>query len=67
MFFFSPVVEPVNPMRDMDTLALDELTSDCGTDFELDSRPDLEPGHNISCLDTGNESDTSLFVPQPHK
>ena len=57
--------EPVNPERDMDTLALDELTSDCGTDFELDSRPDLDPSHNIP--DAGAESDSSLFVPQPQK
>ena len=65
----SAVGEPVNPDRDMDTLALDELTSDCGTDFDLDSRPDLEPSHNIadSILDAGAESDTSYFIPQPQK
>ncbi|KAF2364658.1 EGF-like calcium-binding domain [Trinorchestia longiramus] len=62
-----PPAQLVNPERDMDTLAVDELTSDCGTDLELDLRSDLEPSTRTNVVDLGEESDTSLFVPQPQR
>ena len=45
----------------METLPSDELVSDCGTDFELESRPELIEAMS----DPGTESDTSLFIPKP--
>ncbi|XP_076056118.1 FAT atypical cadherin kugelei isoform X2 [Oratosquilla oratoria] len=62
-----PVEGPVDPGRDMETLPADELVSDCGTDFDLESRPDLDTSHLLDQTDPGAESDTSLFSPQPQR
>ena len=59
---------PVDPARDMETLPADELVSDCGTDFDLESRPDLNTSELLDPVsDPGTESDTSLFIPQPQR
>lgn len=59
---------PVDPGRDMETLPADELVSECGTEFELESRPDLDTSQLLDPnSDAGAESDTSLFVPQPQR
>lgn len=63
-----PVEGPVDPGRDMETLPADELVSECGTEFELESRPDLDTSQLLDPnSDAGAESDTSLFVPQPQR
>lgn len=66
---FSQTVEgPVDPGRDMETLPAEELVSECDTEFELESRPDLDTSHLLDpCSDLGAESDTSLFTPQPQR
>lgn len=59
---------PVDPGRDMETLPADELVSECGTEFELESRPDLDTSQLLDPnSDAGAESDTSLFIPQPQR
>nr|XP_053631087.1 fat-like cadherin-related tumor suppressor homolog isoform X2 [Cherax quadricarinatus] len=61
-----PVEGPVDPGRDMETLPADELISECDTEFELESRPDLDTSQLLDPnSDAGAESDTSLFTPQP--
>ncbi|XP_064094852.1 fat-like cadherin-related tumor suppressor homolog isoform X3 [Macrobrachium nipponense] len=63
-----PVEGPVDPGRDMETLPADELISECDTEFELESRPDLDTSQLLDPnSDVGAESDTSLFVPQPQR
>ncbi|KAK8754144.1 hypothetical protein OTU49_013571 [Cherax quadricarinatus] len=63
-----PVEGPVDPGRDMETLPADELISECDTEFELESRPDLDTSQLLDPnSDAGAESDTSLFTPQPQR
>ncbi|XP_063848744.1 fat-like cadherin-related tumor suppressor homolog isoform X3 [Scylla paramamosain] len=63
-----PVEGPVDPGRDMETLPADELISECDTEFELESRPDLDTSQLLEPhSDAGAESDASLFTPQPHR
>ncbi|RXG73128.1 Fat-like cadherin-related tumor suppressor-like protein [Armadillidium vulgare] len=66
--FMPPSSGPVNPTRDMETLPADEFASECGTDFDLESRTDLDTSHILDhSSDIDVESDTSLFIPQPHR
>ncbi|KAG7169023.1 fat-like cadherin-related tumor suppressor-like, partial [Homarus americanus] len=63
-----PVEGPVDPGRDMETLPADELISECDTEFELESRPDMDTSQLLDPnSDAGAESDTSLFTPQPQR
>ena len=61
---------PVDPGRDMDTLPVagQDTISEVDTDFELESRPDLERSALLDrSLDLGAESDASSFIPQPKR
>ncbi|CAL4064237.1 unnamed protein product, partial [Meganyctiphanes norvegica] len=59
---------PVDPGRDMETLPADESISECDTEFELESRHDLNNSQYLEQVsDTGAESDSSLFMPQPQR
>lgn len=69
LFPSPPTVQgPVDPGRDMETLPADELVSECDTEFELESRLDLDTSQLLDPnSDAGAESDASLFTPQPHR